>query len=135
MTMANTIDFLDAVKAYYPAAYRNYTPQEAKAVCVVWQDAFADVPLDIMMQALRLHAQKQKYAPSVSEIRDSLASIHMSVCDFLSYPPFLRAVSAEEIARRKRIRDLTAPFAAKAKADDCLHLSPREQRLLDSVEF
>ena len=138
MTMAETLDFLDAVKAYFPASYRNYTPQEAKAVVVVWQDAFADVPLDIMLSALKVYKDTGKFAPSVAEIRSALASIHSAAGEFLNYPPFLQCVSPQEVARRKRVYVLTQAYAETAQAASCLPPvlpSTQERRLIERVAF
>ena len=135
MTMAETLDFMNTVKVYYPTSYRNFTAQEAKAVVVVWQEAFADVPLDIMLSALKLHKDTEKFAPTVAEIRSVLASIHSAAEEFLSYPPFLQCVSPQEVARRKRIYEMTKPYYEKPQAGSYLPGTTREQILLDSIEF
>ena len=118
MTMAETLDFLDAVKAYFPASYRGFTAQEAKSVVVVWQEAFANVPMDIMLTALKIHKDTGKFAPTVAEIREALASMHAAAEEFLGYPPFMAHVAPAELERRKRVYTLTAPYAARPAAVD-----------------
>lgn len=116
MTMAETLDFLDAVKAYFPASYRGFTAQEAKSVVVVWQDAFADVPMDIMLSALKIHKDTGKFAPTVAEIRAALSSLHSAAGEFLDYPPFRDRVAPQELERRKRVYALTAPYAEEVRS-------------------
>lgn len=136
MTMQESISFLDLIKAYYPASYRNYTPQEAKAVVVAWQDAFDSLPIELMVAALKIHKNRAKFAPTVAEIREAVAEMHNAAGEFLQYPPFLKKVSAQEIARRKRIYELTKPYANGQGGGAYLPpASGSERRQLEAIEF
>ena len=136
MTMQDSIAFLDLIKAYYPTSYRNFSPQEAKAVVVAWQDAFAALPLELMVSALQIHKDKSKFAPTIAEIREAIAEMHEAAGEFLAYPPFLARVAPQEIARRRRIYDLTKPYADAPSGGTYLPpASAAERRQLESIEF
>ena len=107
MDMRESLDLLNLIKGYYPVAYTRFTSDEAKQVVVLWQDAFPQMPFDIMVMALKRYTKTQRNPPTIADMREELRKIHDETETFLSYPPFLKKISADEIARRRRILAVT----------------------------
>lgn len=121
MTIKEALDLLNLIKAYYPVAYTRFSADEAKTVVVLWQEAFKDIPVDIMVMALKRYKDYSTQPPTVAHMREELRKIHDETEQFLSYEPFLKRMPATEVERRRRILTATGEHKIRAVALDGRH--------------
>lgn len=72
MNKAEATAVLSLLKASYPNSMRDLTEGDADAMSALWASQFADIPAQIVMEAVREAINSSSFFPSVSDIRQRL---------------------------------------------------------------
>lgn len=85
MTRIETAKILAVLTAAYPNHYKNLTSEEAKGVVTVWSLQFRDIPADIVFIALNKAIAKNKFPPTIAEIKENFAAMYYEATGALNY--------------------------------------------------
>lgn len=85
MIRTETAKILAVLTAAYPNCYKNLTPEEAKGVVAVWYLQFEEIPADIVFMALNKAIAKNKFPPTIAEIKENLAAMYYEATGALNY--------------------------------------------------
>lgn len=133
MTKAETLKVLVLLKSAYPASYRGISDDEAHVVVNLWSTMFADVPVDIVMLAVRKHISVGKYAPTIAEIRAQIRSIGFEAAEMIAQRTALSDVDRQRLlmVRDGCLKD-TAPtlMALMGDEDETLHIEQSSMQAL-----
>ena len=77
MTVEETGKIMASIKMYYPNAFKDYAPQEKKALLMKWQEMFADDDYGVVGAAVDAFAatDEKGYAPVVGQIKALIRKI------------------------------------------------------------
>ena len=95
--------------AYPTAAIKNASPTEAEGIVTVWAIQFANIPADIVFMAINKHISKEKFFPSISEIKENLSGIHWDAYTAISGTR-AKCMSAAQLDEYKRIYETTKNY-------------------------
>lgn len=79
MTKKETFQFIALIRSSFPTWNKSCTQQELNLIAFNWFQHFSDVPLSAMASALMNYQLDNKFAPTVSDIRDSLKKLSMMI--------------------------------------------------------
>lgn len=111
MTKAEAIKILAVLTAAYPHAYKNMSDDEANGVVMVWTIQFADVPADIVFMALNKAISSCKFPPSISEVKQRIATVHWEAYEALRRHENATAVLPQKaVSEYQRIYEVTRDY-------------------------
>ena len=99
---------LAIIKCAYPSQYKNMQDSDAKITISLWQSHFANIPAELVYQAVNRHIAKSSYAPAISEINDELHIIHLNALETIT--GMFTDATASEIERAERIDRLLSGY-------------------------
>lgn len=105
MTREETVQILSLLKAAYPASYKGMTRDEANGVISVWATQFARTPADVILIAVNKLIAKNRFPPSVSEVKEKLNDMYDEAVWELSLDRTYGQLTTEQTARLVRIAD------------------------------
>lgn len=82
--------------------------QRCKITISLWQSHFANIPAELVYQAVNRHIAKSSYAPAISEINDELHIIHLNALETIT--GMFTDATAGEIERAERIDRLLSGY-------------------------
>lgn len=109
MTQVETAKILAVLTAAYPNTYKSMTPKEAEAAVLVWAGQFADIEYDIVFMALQKAISKNKFPPTVSDVRENITSLHWEAYEVIQDGRRM-GCSEEQLAEYIRIYDHTEKY-------------------------
>lgn len=111
MTKTEAIKILAVLTAAYPHAYKNMSDDEANGVVMVWTIQFAEVPADVVFMALNKAISSCKFPPSISEVKQRIATIHWEAYEALRRHENATAVLPQKaISEYQRIYEVTRDY-------------------------
>lgn len=63
---------LTVLKLNYPAAYRDMSIEERKALVALWLDAFGGLDVDVVGHALKNYIKANKYPPTIAGLQEQI---------------------------------------------------------------
>ena len=75
MTEDEAIKILAVLKAAYPMAYKDLNSKSADGIIKLWHLHFADIPYDIVSEAINTIIKTNKFCPTIAEVNDAIAGI------------------------------------------------------------
>lgn len=120
MTREETIQVLAILKAAYPSSYNGMTKKEANGTVAVWCTQFSTVPAYIVMMAVQKLISTHKFPPTVSEVKDKIASLHWEARDMI-YSTAAEVLSEKDMELYRRIYEETKGFRVGGMTEPSIH--------------
>ena len=76
MNKTEAAKLLALIKVAYPSTYRDMDEKTKVATVNMWQSAFPNIPLEIMLMAFDHFRRVSKFAPTVADMNDELKGLH-----------------------------------------------------------
>lgn len=75
MNEIETTAIFTILKTAYPNSFKDMTRQTAEATISLWQQMFADTPIEKVKIAITMHIANSKWLPTIAEIKDYIAKM------------------------------------------------------------
>lgn len=70
MDTKETIALITVIKLAYPNAYKDISAEERQLLYSLWQQAFQEIPYQLMQKVVSEHISYSKFPPLISDIND-----------------------------------------------------------------
>lgn len=75
MDIKETIALITVIKLAYPNAYKDISAEERQLLYSLWQQAFQEIPYQLMQKVVSEHISYSKFPPLISDISEQIDRI------------------------------------------------------------
>lgn len=119
---------LTVLKLNYPAAYRDMSIEERKALVALWLDAFGGLDVEVVGHALKNYIKANKYPPTIAGLQEQIDLLIGTDNTEQLWQQLMKAV-------RNSGRDAKAEFEAMPPECRAFVGSPAELRTLGNTDL
>ena len=128
MTPKEALKILAILRASYPSckAYKDMTEDDAKSMALIWANQFMKIPYAVVAIAVNKWISSNKYAPSISEIKEKIRGLYYEALGEIPYQhggiyPFnTREIPPQKLEMLKEIVRIVEPMQTQQKIEPTL---------------
>lgn len=107
MTQAETLAIMAALKAAYPAYYRDMKRTEAESIVALWTEMFKDEPAELVTAAVKAHiaSDEKGFPPHIGAIKTAVMKLKrpQEITEFEAWALVSKAISTASISPSSRV--------------------------------